>query len=92
MSLQPSQRSSTDEVRLGVLAMRFRRTRDEVARDAIAGEYAETVDRLIQAGGWDEFPAPENLLPDERMPQAFHEYWSRGQVAPPQPRSLAQGS
>ena len=92
MSLQPSQRSSTDEVRLGVLAMRFRRTRDETARDALAGEYAQTVDRLIQAGGWEEFPAPETLLPDEWMPQAFHKYWSCGQVAPLPPRSLAQGS
>ena len=42
---------------LGALAMRFRGTRDETARRAIAGEYAQEVQRLIETGTWAEAPA-----------------------------------
>lgn len=60
---------------LGVLAMRFRRTRDEAARRAIAAEYAREVQRLIETGTWSEAPAFEDLLPDEWLPEAFFAYW-----------------
>ena len=60
---------------LGVLAMRFRRTRDEAARRAIAAEYAREVQRLIETGSWAEAPAFEDQLPDEWMPEAFFAYW-----------------
>ena len=62
---------------LGVLAMRFRRTRDEAARRAIAAEYAREVQRLIETGSWAEAPAFEDQLPDEWMPEAFFAYWCR---------------
>ena len=39
---------------LGVLAMRFRRTRDETTRRAIATEYAQEVQRLIETGDWSD--------------------------------------
>ncbi len=60
---------------LGVLAMRFRRTRDEAARRAIAAEYAREVRRLIETGDWSETPAFEDQLPDEWIPEAFFAYW-----------------
>jgi hypothetical protein len=55
--------------------MRFRRTRDESARGAIAAEYAREVQRLIETGNWSEAPAFEDQLPDEWMPEAFFAYW-----------------
>ena len=62
--------------RLGALAMRFRRTRDEAARRAIAAEYAQEVQRLIETGDWSEAPAFEDQLPLAWMSQAFFAYWS----------------
>ena len=64
-----------DENLLGTLAMRFRGTRSEDERRAIAEEYARTVDRLIRSGRWNECPAFEDQLPDGWMPQAFRAYW-----------------
>jgi len=61
---------------LGALAMRFRRTRDETARRAIAAEYAQEVQRLIETGDWSAAPAFEDQLPVEWMPEAFFRYWS----------------
>ncbi len=61
---------------LGVLAAEFRGTRRDAERQAIAQEYSQTVERLIQ-GGWDEMPAPEDQLPDKWMPKAFFDYWLR---------------
>ena len=60
---------------LGALAMRFRGTRDETARRAIAAEYAREVQRLIETGNWSEAPAFEDIFPDEWMPRAFYAYW-----------------
>jgi hypothetical protein len=60
---------------LGVLAMRFRRTREAAARRGVAAEYAREVQRLIQSGNWVEAPAFEDQLPDEWMPEAFFAYW-----------------
>jgi hypothetical protein len=60
---------------LGVLAMRFRRTRDEAVRRAIATEYAQEIQRLIETGDWSEAPAFEDQLPLEWMPEAFFAYW-----------------
>jgi hypothetical protein len=61
---------------LGVLAMRFRRARDEAVRRVIATEYAVEVQWLIESGDWSQAPAFEDLLPDEWMPEAFFVYWS----------------
>ena len=66
-----------NEERLGELAIKFRGTRRQRERQAIAAEYAETVERLTQSGGWHERPAPEDQLPDAWMSEAFFEYWSR---------------
>ena len=55
--------------------MRFRRTREEAARRAVAAEYAREVQRLIETGNWTEAPAFEDQLPDEWMSQAFFVYW-----------------
>ena len=66
-----------DEARLGQRAMKFRSTRQTAERQAIASEYAETVDRLIKSGDWQEMPAPEDQLPDDWMPKAFFEFWVR---------------
>lgn len=60
---------------LGVLAMRFRRTRDEITRRAIAAEYALEVQRLINSGAWDVAPAFEDQLPMIWMPKEFFAYW-----------------
>ena len=66
-----------DEECLGELAMKFRGTRHDEERQAIAREYSQTVDRLIRGGGWDEKPAPEDQLPDDWMPRAFFEFWTQ---------------
>ncbi len=63
------------ETMLGILAMRFRGTRDEGERDAITQEYAAVVTRLIESGKWRAMPTFENQLPDERLPRAFFDYW-----------------
>jgi len=65
-----------DEQRLGDLAMKFRGTRSEAERQAIAADYSQIVEQLIQSGGWQEMPAPEDELPDTWMPKAYFEYWS----------------
>ena len=74
MTSDPPPRSDAAR-QLGALAMRFRRTRDEAARRAIAAEYAREVQRLIETGNWSEAPAFEDQLPDEWMPEAFFAYW-----------------
>jgi hypothetical protein len=65
-----------DEEHLGELAMKFRGTRHEAERRAIAADYSQTVERLIRSGTWREMPAPEDQLPDDWMPTAFFDYWS----------------
>ena len=74
MTSDPSGRADVTR-QLGVLAMRFRRTRDEITRHAIATEYAQEVQRLIDSGDWSEAPAFEDQLPLEWMPEAFFAYW-----------------
>ena len=59
-----------------MLAMRFRSSRDESERDKLAACYDDVVDKLIAGGKWEEMPAFEDMLPDERMPRAFFEFWS----------------
>ena len=71
-------RTLKDEDRLGYLAMQFRGTRNVAERQAIARDYSETVQRLIESSSWHESPAPEEQLPDDWMPKTFFEYWSRG--------------
>jgi hypothetical protein len=71
-----------DEERLSGLAMMFRGTRRDAERRDIAEDYARTVERLIECGGWREMPSPEDQLPDDWMPPAFFEYWSRQQDTP----------
>jgi len=71
-----------DAQRLGVLAMRFRGTRRDAGRQDIARDYSQTVQRLIESGSWNEMPALEDQLPDEWMPEAFFEYWSRERSVP----------
>lgn len=64
-----------DEARLAELAAQFRAMCDEPARRRIADDYARTVEKLIDSRAWHESPPPEHQLPDERMPQAFFDYW-----------------
>jgi hypothetical protein len=78
-SIPPS--LAQDEERLGGLAMKFRGTRREAERREIAEDYSQTVERLIRSGRWNEMPPPEDQLPNDWMPRAFFEYWSRHQGA-----------
>ena len=71
-----------DAERLGGLAIKFRGTRRDAERQDIARDYSQTVGRLIDSGSWHEMPAPEDQLPDDWMPEAFFEYWSRRQAVP----------
>ncbi len=64
------------EMKLGLLAMQFRSTRDETVRDKVTVDYAGVVNELIKRGQWREMPAFEDMLPDDRMPKAFFEFWS----------------
>jgi hypothetical protein len=69
-------RSIPLESQLGLLAMRFRGTKDKSERDKVAAEYESIVDKLITRGKWKEMPSFEDMLPDERMPKAFFRFWS----------------
>jgi hypothetical protein len=69
------------EEHLAALAMKFRGTRREAERRAIAAAYAETVQRLIHSASWHEMPPPEDQLPELWMPTEFFEYWARHQAA-----------
>ena len=64
------------ETKLGLLAMQFRSTRDQSVRDKVTADYERIVQELIARGQWEEMPAFEDMLPDERMPKSFFEYWS----------------
>lgn len=63
------------EDRLGQLAMQFRSAGNEDERRAIAENYAQTVQHLIQTDLWDEMPAFEDQLPEAYMPPTFRDYW-----------------
>jgi hypothetical protein len=69
-----------DENELGHLAMSFRgcgNAKDvKEQRKVIVQKYADVVQRLIDGGVWDEIPAPEDMLPNEYMPEAFNKYWN----------------
>jgi len=71
------------ETQLGHLAMQFRGTRDDSERDEVAAAYGHVVDQLIASGKWERMPGFEDMLPDERMPEAFFKFW-----AIPVPHSL----
>ncbi len=73
---QPKQPKLRLESQLGLLAMRFRGTKDESERSRVAAEYESIVDKLIKRGKWKEMPSFEDMLPDERMPKAFFKFWS----------------
>jgi hypothetical protein len=64
------------ETKLGLLAMQFRGTRDAPVRDEVTADYERVVNDLIASGQWEEMPASEDMLPDERMPEAFYKFWS----------------
>ena len=64
-----------DTERLGELAMKFRGTRQQAERQAIAIDYSQAVERLVQSGNWQEMPALEDQLPDQWMPKMFFDYW-----------------
>jgi len=57
-------------------AMRFRGTRDDSEGDKVAAQYEHVVHDLITSGKWEEMPSLEDMLPDERMPEAFFKFWS----------------
>src|SRR5260370_11035466 len=72
---------------LSALAMQFRGTRDESARQRIAASYALAVKRLKDSGKWREIPPLEDQLPDDWMPREFFDYWS---LCPPKQRARRQ--
>jgi hypothetical protein len=69
---------------LGIFAMKFRGTRDEAERAAIAQAYSQAVDRLIASKKWRSIPPLEDQLPDEWMPESFFQHWS---LSPPSRRT-----
>ncbi len=73
---RPHQPKIPLETQLGLLAMRFRSTRDEAQRDEVTAAYGRVVAQLIESGKWKEMPGFEDMLPDERMPEAFFQFWS----------------
>ena len=73
---QTQQPETPLETQLGLLAMRFRHTRDDAERDKVTAEYEQVVEKLIASGDWEEMPAFEDMLPDERMPKSFFIFWS----------------
>jgi hypothetical protein len=56
--------------------MQFRSTRDESVRNEVTADYERVVNELIASGQWEEMPVFEDMLPDERMPEAFYKFWS----------------
>jgi hypothetical protein len=72
---RPRQKKVRPEEMLGILAAKFRGTRDEAKRDAIAEDYSRAVTQLIKSGKWRRIPPLEDQLPDERLPEAFFQHW-----------------
>lgn len=70
-----SQKKPPSTKLLGILAMKFRGTRDKAERAAIAEQYSQAVDDLIAGEKWKVMPPLEDQLPDEWMPDAFFEHW-----------------
>lgn len=64
------------DTELGLLAMQFRGAKDEATRAEVAAAYDRVVAQLIESGEWEEMPSFEDMLPDERMPEAFFTFWS----------------
>jgi len=64
------------ETQLGLLAMQFRGTKDEAKRAEVAMAYEQVVSQLIESGRWEVMPAFEDMLPDDRMPEAFFTFWA----------------
>jgi hypothetical protein len=77
MKSSPQSKAPIDR-QLGVLAMKFRSTRDGSERAAIAQSHATAVNRLIGSGKWREIPSLEDQLPDDWMPAVFFDFWSLG--------------
>jgi hypothetical protein len=73
---RPRQQKIPLEAQLGLLAMRFRSTTDVSERDKVVAAYEHVVSQLIESGKWEEIPSFEDMLPDERMPEAFFNFWS----------------
>src|SRR5260370_20853607 len=57
---RPRQKKIPLETQLGLLAMRFRSTRAESERDAVAAAYEHVVAQLIESGKWEEMPSLED--------------------------------
>ena len=74
---------------LGVLAMKFRGTRDAAERTAIAEEYSQAVNAMLTADKLKTMPPLEDQLPDEWMPDAFFEHW---QLRNPRASALRTGT
>jgi hypothetical protein len=74
--------------RLGVLAMQFRGTKDETARQEIAKSYSAAIEELIKSKKWREIPPLEDQLPDDWMPVSFFAHWS---LSPPTPQLRRRG-
>jgi hypothetical protein len=72
---QSRQPGMPPETQLGLLAMKFRGTRDESERDKVTAAYERVVNELIASKQWDEMPTFEDMLPDERMPKSFFDHW-----------------
>ena len=84
-----NQKRATSAKMLGVLAMQFRGTRDEVDRAGIAERYSQVIDDLIAGQKWTTMPALEDQLPDEWMPGAFFKYWN---LRPPRIQASRTGT
>lgn len=63
------------EDRLGWIAMKFRGRHKPGDREEAIQEYAQVVYELVERGVWEEFPGPEDMLPDEYMPEVFFTFW-----------------
>lgn len=60
---------------LGMIAFKYRGTRNVDERREFAKQYAEHVEILVKTGKWHEVLAPEDQLPDCDMPEAYFKHW-----------------
>jgi hypothetical protein len=68
MSSIPSSLWQAEE-RLGQLAMQFRGARNIADRQAIARDYSQIIEQLIESGSWNEMPAPRINSPTPGCPR-----------------------
>ena len=65
------------ETQLAELAVEFRESIDGTDVGGVVAEYARVMHELFTMPDWSGEPEVDSMLPIERMPEEYHDYWKR---------------